>query len=257
MWKSNFYGAFVLNNRVVLHAIDATPARRRGGAGSSPLDRARTAAPSPRGDLVKNSRVHPSHWLISTQVMIVQLEDWRTPSRARPPGPRRRLPSEANSAGTNWSRTAPETRSSGTRPRGKRGGNGIPLGYKKSTRAARSTGSLRVRRGGRPGDGGVGFSQQGRARRRAGRRRSTSSCGPTSWLVANYCGVCLLPPTPSSRHVHVSSLLAPALRGLRFGCRLRRRAHADLRARVRCHAAMVQQSIGKLRKRDSAIPINI
>ena len=26
-WKSNFYGAFVLNHRVVLHAIDASPAR--------------------------------------------------------------------------------------------------------------------------------------------------------------------------------------------------------------------------------------
>ncbi len=38
------YGAFVLNHRVVLHAIDATPARWRGDAGSSPLDRARTAA---------------------------------------------------------------------------------------------------------------------------------------------------------------------------------------------------------------------
>ena len=38
--------------RVVLHAIDATPARWRGDAGSSPLDRARTAAPSPRNDLV-------------------------------------------------------------------------------------------------------------------------------------------------------------------------------------------------------------
>ena len=33
--------------RVVLHAIDTTPARRRGDAGSSPLDRARTAASSP------------------------------------------------------------------------------------------------------------------------------------------------------------------------------------------------------------------
>ena len=30
--KSKFYGAFVLNHRVVLHAIDATPARRRGRA---------------------------------------------------------------------------------------------------------------------------------------------------------------------------------------------------------------------------------
>ena len=43
VWKSKFYGAFVLNHRVVLHAIDATPARRRGDAGSSPLDRAPVA----------------------------------------------------------------------------------------------------------------------------------------------------------------------------------------------------------------------
>ena len=34
MWKSKFYGAFVLNRRVDLHAIDATPARWRGDAGS-------------------------------------------------------------------------------------------------------------------------------------------------------------------------------------------------------------------------------
>ena len=34
---------------------------RRGDAGSSPLDRARTAASSPRNDRVKNCRVHPSH----------------------------------------------------------------------------------------------------------------------------------------------------------------------------------------------------
>ena len=27
VWKSKFYGAFVLNRRVDLHAIDATPAR--------------------------------------------------------------------------------------------------------------------------------------------------------------------------------------------------------------------------------------
>ena len=47
VWKSKFYGAFVLNHRVVLHAIEATPARWRGDAGSSPLDRARTAASSP------------------------------------------------------------------------------------------------------------------------------------------------------------------------------------------------------------------
>ena len=57
-----------LNHRVVLHAIDATPARWRGDACSSPLDRARTAASLPRNDLVLNCRVHPTHWLISTQL---------------------------------------------------------------------------------------------------------------------------------------------------------------------------------------------
>ena len=57
MWKSKFYGAFVLNRRVVLHAIDETPARWRGGVGSSPLDGARTAASSRRNDLVKDYRV--------------------------------------------------------------------------------------------------------------------------------------------------------------------------------------------------------
>ena len=38
VWKSNFYGAVVLNRRVGLHAIDATPARWRGDVGASPLD---------------------------------------------------------------------------------------------------------------------------------------------------------------------------------------------------------------------------
>jgi 3-hydroxyacyl-CoA dehydrogenase len=50
----------MLNRRVVLHAVDATPARWRGDAGSSPLDRTRTAALSPRNDCVKNYRVHPT-----------------------------------------------------------------------------------------------------------------------------------------------------------------------------------------------------
>ena len=50
VWKSKFYGAFVLNLRVDLHAIDAAPARWRGDAGSSPLDRASTATSSPRND---------------------------------------------------------------------------------------------------------------------------------------------------------------------------------------------------------------
>ena len=68
VWKSKFYGAFVLNHRVVLHAIDAMPARWRGDVESSPLDRARTDASLPRNDLVKNCWVHPTHWLISAQV---------------------------------------------------------------------------------------------------------------------------------------------------------------------------------------------
>ena len=68
MWKSKFYDAFVLNHIVVLHAIDATPARWRGDADSSPLDGTSAATPSLRNDLVKNCRVHLTHWLISTQV---------------------------------------------------------------------------------------------------------------------------------------------------------------------------------------------
>ena len=75
MRKSKRYGAFVLNRRVVLHAIDATPARWRGGAGSSPLDGASAAASSPRNDLVKNSRLHPTHLLISMQVATGRKED--------------------------------------------------------------------------------------------------------------------------------------------------------------------------------------
>ena len=78
VWKSKFYGTFVLNLRVVLHAIDAPPARWRGDAGSSPLERARMAASSPRNDLVKNCRVHPTHWLISTQraAMFMDSQIW-------------------------------------------------------------------------------------------------------------------------------------------------------------------------------------
>ena len=62
VWKSKFYGVFVLNRRIDLHAIDATPARWRGDAGSSLLDGASTAASLPRNDVVKNCRVHPTHW---------------------------------------------------------------------------------------------------------------------------------------------------------------------------------------------------
>ena len=71
VWKSKFYDAFVLNHIVVLHAIDATPARWRDDADSSPLDGTSAATPSLRNDLVKNCRVHLMHWLISTQVAAV------------------------------------------------------------------------------------------------------------------------------------------------------------------------------------------
>ena len=70
VWKSKFYGAFALNRRVDLHAIEATPARWRGDADSPPLDGASTAASSPRNHLVKNCRVHPTQWLISSQVTV-------------------------------------------------------------------------------------------------------------------------------------------------------------------------------------------
>ena len=58
----------LVDGRVLLYAIDATPARWRGDVGSSPLDGTSAATSSPRKDLVKNYRVHPTHWLISTQV---------------------------------------------------------------------------------------------------------------------------------------------------------------------------------------------
>ena len=44
---NQIYGAFVLNRRVDLHTIDATPARWRGDVGSSPLDGASAATSSP------------------------------------------------------------------------------------------------------------------------------------------------------------------------------------------------------------------
>ena len=56
-----FTARFVLNRRVDLHAIDATPARWRGDVGSSSLGGASAATSSPRNDLVKNYQVHPTH----------------------------------------------------------------------------------------------------------------------------------------------------------------------------------------------------
>jgi hypothetical protein len=79
----------VLNRRVVLHAIGATPARWRGVAGSSPLNGASAATSSPRNDLVKNYR-YPTHWLISTQAVTINssagkpAEALVAPQRVRP-----------------------------------------------------------------------------------------------------------------------------------------------------------------------------
>ena len=47
--KKKFYGAVVLHRRVVLHTIFMISARRRGGVGLSPLDRA--SAPDTLVDL--------------------------------------------------------------------------------------------------------------------------------------------------------------------------------------------------------------
>ena len=55
----------VAASSVARHAIDATPARWRGDAGSSPLDRARTTASSPTNE---RGWVHLTHWLIYPQV---------------------------------------------------------------------------------------------------------------------------------------------------------------------------------------------
>ena len=74
------------NLRVDLHAIDATPARWRDDAGSSPLDGASTAASLPRNDLVKNHRVHPTHCLIYAQATTSGNQARSTPSSS---GPRR------------------------------------------------------------------------------------------------------------------------------------------------------------------------
>ena len=60
VWKSN--DAALLRPRLnhVMRAIDATPARRRGGVGLSPLDSVSMAAVSPRNDFMMNYRAHPT-----------------------------------------------------------------------------------------------------------------------------------------------------------------------------------------------------
>ncbi len=62
VWKSNVAAHLLPRLNHDLHAIDATPARRRGGADSSPLEGASTAA---------SSSMHATHWLISTQALAL------------------------------------------------------------------------------------------------------------------------------------------------------------------------------------------
>ena len=85
VWKSKFYGAFVLNHRVVLDAIDATPARWRGDAGSSPLDETSAATSSPRSapdTLVDfHTARHPS---TSARRRTFHLSSWPSQRPRRP-----------------------------------------------------------------------------------------------------------------------------------------------------------------------------
>ena len=71
VWKSKFYGAFVLNHRVVLHAIDATPARCRGVVVYIPLVPASTVArraPDSLFDL--RTGLHVQHALVYGRVRL-------------------------------------------------------------------------------------------------------------------------------------------------------------------------------------------
>ena len=85
---NQIYGAFVLNSCVDLHAIDATPARWRGGVGSSPLGGTSAATSSPRNDLVKNYRVRPT--LVDFHTAFDDTADKRTSRLPPSPGAGRR-----------------------------------------------------------------------------------------------------------------------------------------------------------------------
>ena len=67
--KSKFYGAFVLNHRVVLHAVDAS---LLDGVAMPILAAAGAARPRRRREMtLKNCRVHPTHWLIYTDGCLI------------------------------------------------------------------------------------------------------------------------------------------------------------------------------------------
>ena len=187
VWKSKFYGAFVLNHRVVLQAIDATPARWRGDAGSSPLDRARSAASLPRNDLVKNCRVHPTHRLISTQPSTCRGQSKRAASRASSAGcrPRRRPGAPAAASGTSWARdpsTCGRTRAGSAGSRRGRASPGSAAGAAAcpsagARRAARAgSAATRASSAGSPAGAGTARRSPGSAAR-SSPGRGTGACG--------------------------------------------------------------------------------
>ena len=65
VWKPNYGARPESPRRPPRHRRDTCSMAWR--CDLSPIDSASMAAPSPRNDLVKNCRVHPTHWLISTQ----------------------------------------------------------------------------------------------------------------------------------------------------------------------------------------------
>ena len=155
----NFYGAFVLNNRVnpPRHRRDA--ARRRGGAGSSPC--------------TGQSPVALVDFHTGDDSAARGLEDaFRARVRL---GRGSHLPCEAN-----WSREQHRRHFFWNEASGETRWERDPSWISKIDESGESTGSLRVVvRAGRPGEGESFPVAGGTALE--GRRRSTCSCGPTSW----------------------------------------------------------------------------
>ena len=72
----------------------------------APLNGANRAASSPRNDLVKNYRVHPTHWLISTQASLASSPNRRCRALCR-----RSARSCSRTTATTWRRLSRSTSS--------------------------------------------------------------------------------------------------------------------------------------------------
>ena len=120
---------------------------------------------------MKNSRVHPSHWLISTQVMIAA-RDWSTPSRVRLG---RGVAFHArNSAGTGVQNSIDRLDEARRRERDPSWPGEID-----------ESGSLSCSPGRSPGGGARGFDQQGGRDGALAAVVPTKSLRPTSWRADN------------------------------------------------------------------------